>query len=195
MAEGEMACQRPQRRRLGQPLGRIYAVRQGNDQLPMYLTALSFGTANDHVPYGLLLNLHDLIQGASRQDPGWHGRARFGYFRIPGRHLKALVRLGANLFDIKEFQRGGTIFREVFQGIESILNEEPILIFRMLLLVLLLEILQLLTDHCILRSYLRLLSSMLSIKKNGQPIHQVAQYMFDIATLSHENILDHDFEV
>ncbi|KAH0421735.1 ankyrin repeat and sam domain containing protein 6 [Colletotrichum camelliae] len=187
MVEGEMACQRPQRRRLGQPLGRIYAVRQGNDQLPMYLTALSSGTANDHLSYGLLLNLHDLIQGASRQDPGGHGRARFGYFRILGRHLKALVRLGANLFDIKEFQRGGTIFRGVFQGIESILNEEPILTFRMLLL----EIPQLLTDHCILRSYLRLLSSMLGIKKNGQPIDQVAQYMSDIAILSHENILDH----
>ncbi|KAL3291744.1 N1-acetylpolyamine oxidase [Colletotrichum asianum] len=186
MVEGEMTCQRPRRRRLGPPLGRKYAGRQENGPLPILSTCIIHGSENDRLSYGLLLNLHDLIQGASHRDPEWHRRAKFNYLPIPGRHFKALARLGAYFFDIKEFKRGGTIFQEAFRGIEGILDQEPIAIFRMLLL----EIPHLLTDHGILQSYLKLVSDMLSIKQRGRSIHQIAQYMSSIAASCRDNLLE-----
>lgn len=187
MVEGEMTCQRPRRRRLGPLLGRGYAGRQENCPFPIPSTCVVHGTENDRLSHGLLLNLHDLIQGASRRDPEWHRRARFNYLPIPGRHFKALARLGAYFFDIKDFKRGGNIFQEAFQGIEDILTQEPIATFRMLLL----EIPHLLTDHGILQSYLQLVSEMLGIKQRGDPIHQVAQFMSNIAASCREDLLDH----
>ncbi|KAE9569517.1 hypothetical protein CGMCC3_g14388 [Colletotrichum fructicola] len=180
MVEDEMTCQRPRRRRLGPLLGRRYTWRQENGPFPIPPTCIV-----------LLLNRtgdrsRSYVQ-YTRRDPEWHRRARFNYLPIPGRHFKALARLGAYFFDIKDFKRGGNISQEAFQGIEGILNQAPIATFRMLLL----EIPNLLTDHGILQSYLQLVSEMLGIKQRGQPIHQVAQFMSNIAASCREDLLDH----
>ncbi|KAF3798854.1 hypothetical protein GCG54_00008312 [Colletotrichum gloeosporioides] len=75
MVEGEMTCQRTRRRRLSPDLSRTSTGSQKTDPFPMTSTSLLYGTEKDRLSYGLLLNLHDLIQGACRQDPEWHRRA------------------------------------------------------------------------------------------------------------------------
>ncbi|KAL3291755.1 N1-acetylpolyamine oxidase [Colletotrichum asianum] len=137
---------------------------------------------------GLFLGLRDLLFGTSRINPRWRQVGSSWWLPDAGEHLVSIIILATRRLEAGEIQSSGSALRKAFLGIEDVIKNEALMGYQSLFLEIPLRLLETgqITE---LRFYTAHLWKMLEIRKEGQPITQMAKMLHGISANSPEALL------
>lgn len=187
------SCRRPRRQQPGgwQTDGSTAAAATSNSIFSQFRGSVTrramprlmlHGSETDRWTEGLFVSLYDLMCGSARQSPAWRDTSNLSPIYTGGsRNAFLLFRSAMDLFREGHMRRAGVVLRRAFRDLDALAEEDSCTVFQILIL----EIPILCYDYAKDREtqlYLHYIWQLFSIKKEGQPIVQIAKIMFRIGS-------------